>query len=279
MEVFEKISDVQSYVAQKRSNGLTVGFVPTMGALHAGHISLVERSVAENNLTIVSIFVNPIQFNNPDDLAKYPRELEKDLAMLEKAGVDAVFVPDTKEMYPKPVNRHYEFGSLAEVMEGAYRPGHFNGVAIVVHKLFDIVTPHKAYFGEKDYQQLMIIKAMVNNLQLPVEIIACPISRESDGLAMSSRNARLSDEMRLAAPFIYQQLQIAAQKAPELTAENLVRFIVDSFEDQESLNLEYFVVADGDTLQPVKGFITPNAHGFIAVFAGDIRLIDNIRLI
>lgn len=279
MIVFEKIFDVQSYVANKRSEGLTIGFVPTMGALHEGHISLVEKSVAENNLTIVSIFVNPIQFNNPDDLAKYPRVLDKDLAMLEQVGVDAVFVPDTKEMYPEPVTRHYEFGSLAEVMEGAFRPGHFNGVAIVVHKLFDIVSPHRAYFGEKDYQQLMIIKAMVNNLQLPVEIIACPISREPDGLARSSRNARLSPEMRLAAPFIYQQLQVAAKNASGISAESIERCIADSFENHNLLRLEYFVVADGKTLQPVKGKVTPNAYGFIAVFAGDIRLIDNIRLI
>jgi pantoate--beta-alanine ligase len=279
MEVFKKISEVQSYVAQKRSNGMTIGFVPTMGALHEGHISLVKRAVSENNLTIVSIFVNPIQFNNPDDLAKYPRVLDKDLGMLDQADVNAVFVPDTKEMYPEPVNRHYEFGSLAEVMEGAFRPGHFNGVAIVVHKLFDIVTPDRAYFGEKDYQQLMIIKAMVTNLEIPVEIIACPISREMDGLAMSSRNARLSREMRSAAPFIYQQLQLAVQKSTTMTAEDLERFISDSFENHENLNLEYFVVADGDTLQPVRGTITPNAYGFIAVFAGDIRLIDNIRLI
>lgn len=279
MEVFEKVFNVQSYVALKRSEGLTVGFVPTMGALHEGHISLVERSVAENNLTIVSVFVNPIQFNNPDDLAKYPRVLDKDLGMLERAGVDAVFVPDTEEMYPEPVTRNYDFGSLAEVMEGAFRPGHFNGVAIVVHKLFDIVTPHRAYFGEKDYQQLMIIKAMVNILQLPVEIVACPISRESDGLARSSRNARLSPEMRLAAPFIYQQLQVAAKNASGRSAESIERCIADSFENHDLLRLEYFVVADGETLQPVKGKVTPNAHGFIAVFAGDIRLIDNIRLI
>jgi pantoate--beta-alanine ligase len=164
-------------------------------------------------------------------------------------------------------------------MEGAFRPGHFNGVAIVVHKLFDIVTPDRAYFGEKDYQQLMIIKAMVNHLQLPVQIIACPISREIDGLAMSSRNARLSKELRSAAPFIYRQLQLAVSKATTMTAENLERFIADSFESHENLHLEYFVIADGDTLQPVRGTITPNAYGFIAVFAGDIRLIDNIRLI
>jgi pantoate--beta-alanine ligase len=279
MKIFERTADITKYIDQEKAMGKSIGFVPTMGALHEGHISLVDKSVSENEITIVSIFVNPIQFNNPEDLDKYPRNLEQDLNMLEKAHTDAVFVPTNKEMYPEPVTQKYEFGFLSTIMEGKFRPGHFNGVAVVVHKLFDIIRPGKAYFGEKDYQQLMIIKALVNNYNLPVEIIPCPISRESDGLARSSRNARLTEEMRFAAPFIHQQLLRASELSLSMTSKELEAAIADAFEKHDKLELEYFTIADGATLNPIKGRIPENAYGFIAVFAGDIRLIDNIRLI
>lgn len=279
MRIFEKIADIQSFVLQQRELGKTIGFVPTMGALHIGHISLVKQSVAENDITAVSIFVNPIQFNNPLDLEKYPRDLKSDQEMLEAAGVDVIFVPSVEEMYPKPVTLTYEFGSLSTVMEGEFRPGHFNGVAVVVHKLFEIVMPHRAYFGEKDFQQLQIIKSLVQNLQLPVQIVPCPISREDDGLARSSRNARLTPEMREAAPFIHAQLLKARDYASSMTSEQLEKWMMESFNNHQLLKLEYFTVADGETLQHIQGKIPVNSYGFIAVYAGDIRLIDNIRLI
>ncbi len=278
MKVFDKIIDINSYIQHQQELDKTIGFVPTMGALHIGHISLVERSVAENDLTVVSIFVNPIQFNNQSDLEKYPRNLQRDKEMLENAGVDVVFIPSVEEMYPEPVTTTYDFGSLSTVMEGEFRPGHFNGVAVVVRKLFEIVMPHKAYFGEKDFQQLQIIKTLVRDLTLPVQIEPCPISREDDGLARSSRNARLTPEMREAAPFIYAQLLEARNKASSMTAEELESWMYDSFSKHQLLELEYFKVANGESLQQRRGKIEQNDYGFIAVYAGEIRLIDNIRL-
>lgn len=279
MRIFEKVADISNYIKQEKVKGKSIGFVPTMGALHEGHISLVTRSVKENEVTIVSIFVNPIQFNNPQDLEKYPRNLDQDLDMLRMAETDAVFVPSNSEIYPEPVTKKYEFGFLDTIMEGKFRPGHFNGVAVVVHRLFDIIKPDKAYFGEKDYQQLMIIKALVRNLNLPVEIIPCPISRESDGLARSSRNARLTDVMRSEAPFIHRQLLRAKELSLSKTSNEVEAEIVNAFEKHDLFELEYFIIADGDSLNPIKGKIPENAYGFIAVFAGDVRLIDNIRLI
>lgn len=279
MHLFSKITDISQYVHTQRGNGLTIGFVPTMGALHEGHLSLVDRAKAENDIVIVSIFVNPIQFNNPYDLVKYPRAVDKDTTMLKKAGVDAVFIPSEDEMYPEPAIEQYEFGALGEVMEGAFRPGHFNGVAIVVHRLLNISQPHRAYFGEKDFQQLAIIKSMIKSQQLKIDIIGCPIHRESDGLARSSRNERLSASMREAAPFIYKQLLSIQQLAKSSTASELTQFIEKAFSNHPLLKLEYFSIANADTLQPVEGKIMENTYGFIAVYAGDIRLIDNIRLI
>ncbi len=279
MKITETIAETKAYTEEQKSSGKSIGFVPTMGALHEGHLSLVRRSRLENEITVVSIFVNPIQFNNPEDLKKYPRTLEEDALLLEKEGVDVIFAPTVSEMYPEQVNTVYDFGSLGTVMEGAFRPGHFNGVAVVVHKLFDIVSPDRAYFGEKDYQQLMIIKSLVKNYKIPVDIVACPISRENDGLARSSRNMRLSTEMRAAAPFIYAQLVQAKKNAPYKTAGEIEQDIKESFRNNGLLDLEYFTIADGETLEPVTGKITPNAYGYIAAFAGDIRLIDNIRLI
>lgn len=279
MKTFDKISDIRFYIEDLHKQGKRVGFIPTMGALHEGHISLVKRSVNENDITIVSIFVNPIQFNNKTDLEKYPRDLKKDISLIESAGVDVVFVPSVEEMYPEPVTTIYDLGELSTVMEGASRPGHFNGVAIVVHKLFNIINPDNAYFGEKDYQQVLIIKYLVKKYNIPVNIVVCPISREDDGLARSSRNARLTPEMRLAAPFIYAQLKKARQLAETMTAEQVEYEIKDAFTKHQLLKLEYFTVANGDSLTPVNGKITENSYGFITVLAGDVRLIDNIRLI
>jgi len=278
MIVFEIIRQTRSFVEQARLGGKTIGFVPTMGALHEGHISLVDKARVENDLVVVSIFVNPIQFNNPDDLKKYPRTLESDLAMLKSAGCDLVFVPSVAEMYPEKVEKSYDFGGLESEMEGAFRPGHFNGVAVVVHKLFDITLPHKAYFGEKDYQQLQIIKALVNIEKLGVEIVPCPISREPDGLARSSRNTRLTPPMRKAAPYIYMVLQETRQLAGAHTAEQICNYVTTKFKDHPLLKLEYFSIADQTTLLPVNGAVKLGSYAFIAVFAGEIRLIDNIKL-
>jgi pantoate--beta-alanine ligase len=277
MLIFKTKREVFEFITTNA--GKRIGFVPTMGALHQGHISLVRRSVAENDITAVSIFVNPIQFNNPADLEKYPRNIDSDIALLENAGVDLVFVPSVEEMYPDAPTETYDFGELGSVMEGAFRPGHFNGVAVVVRRLFDIVQPTKAYFGEKDYQQLLIIRELVKQINSHVEIIACPIDRENDGLARSSRNLRLTDEMRRTAPFIYQQLLKARSMAVNHTAQEIKEIIEKSFEEHPLLKLEYFTIADGQTLQSIDGAVPENAYAFVVAFAGDIRLIDNIRLI
>ncbi len=279
MIIYETIKDTRNFALKARESGKTIGFVPTMGALHEGHLSLVKQAKAENDVVIVSIFVNPIQFNNPDDLKKYPRTLEKDLTLLTSVGCDLVFVPSADEMYPEKVEKTYNFGQLDKVMEGAFRPGHFNGVAVVVHRLFDITLPHKAYFGEKDYQQLQIIKALVEQEQLDVKIIPCPISREADGLARSSRNERLTPQMRREVPYIHLVLEEARSLSLAHTAEQIIAFVTMKFNNHPLLKLEYFSIADGKTLQPVSGRIKPGDLGLIAVFAGDIRLIDNIKLI
>ncbi|MBK6966625.1 MAG: pantoate--beta-alanine ligase [Bacteroidales bacterium] len=279
MIVYDTITETRSFAERTRQSGKTIGFVPTMGALHEGHLSLVRKAKQENDVVIVSIFVNPIQFNNPDDLKKYPRTLENDLNMLAAVNCDAVFNPSVQEMYPEKVEKTYDFGELANVMEGAFRPGHFNGVAVVVQKLFEITLPHKAYFGEKDYQQLQIIKALVKIEKLSPVIVACPISREKDGLARSSRNERLTPAMRAAAPYIHMVLEEARSLSTAHNAIQIINFVVAKFSDHPLLKLEYFSISDGETLQPVSGTIHPGNYGFIAVFAGEIRLIDNIRLI
>lgn len=276
---YNTIQETLTYAIEQRNKKLTIGFVPTMGALHPGHISLVERARRENDIVICSIFVNPIQFNNPEDLKKYPRTIENDLEMLKAAGCDAVFVPTVEEMYPEEINKSYDFGKLADVMEGAFRPGHFNGVAIVVKKLFDIALPHRGYFGEKDFQQLQIIKALVEIEHLDIEIVPCAISREADGVARSSRNERLKPEMRAASPFIYKTLKEAKSLAANHSAEEIIAFVEENFKHHPLLKLEYFSIGSGTDLQPVSGKLSEGDMGFIAVFAGDIRLIDNIRLI
>jgi len=271
------ISELKVMLQGFRNEGKSIGFVPTMGALHKGHISLVERSVAENDITVVSIFVNPTQFNDKNDLKNYPRMPEKDIAMLEAAGVNVVFMPTESEIYPEPDTRVFDFGMLDKVMEGKFRPGHFNGVAQVVSKLFDIVEPHRAYFGQKDYQQLAIIRVMVRMLGYRIEIVGCPIVREPDGLAMSSRNLLLTPEHRKSAPLIYQTLAEVRNKTNDLSVKEMIDWVVNRINSDQNLKVEYFELADADSLLPVQGWDHPNGIvGCIAVWAGNIRLIDNM---
>ncbi len=256
-----------------------IGFVPTMGALHAGHRSLVERARAENATVVVSVFVNPTQFNDKNDLKHYPRTPEADARLLEAAGADFVLMPSVEEIYPEKDTRVFDFGCIDKVMEGATRPGHFNGVAQVVSRLFDIVRPARAYFGEKDFQQIAVIKAMVRQLNLSVEIVECPIVRGEDGLALSSRNALLDAPHRAAAPHIYAVLQAAVEKSHELTPAELEKWVVAEVERNELLKVIYYRSVDALTMQPVAAWSDAvRIQGCIAVQAGDIRLIDNIRI-
>ncbi|UBM62146.1 pantoate--beta-alanine ligase [Candidatus Sulfidibacterium hydrothermale] len=280
MKIFSTIKETNEYLAARRSEGKTIGFVPTMGALHEGHLELMRRARKENDILVVSIFVNPIQFNNPDDLKKYPRTLEEDIKKLEQVQCDVLFAPDAEEMYPEKVTKQYDFGELDKVMEGKFRPGHFNGVAIVVKKLFDIVQPHRAYFGEKDFQQLAIIKKLVEMENIPVEIVPCPIVREPDGLAMSSRNRLLTPEQRKEAPFIYRTLQEAKLRRQHICANPLRQMIINRFEGNEHFKLEYFDIVDDKTLQPIHAWNNKvGTVACVAVWLGKVRLIDNIRII
>ena len=260
-------------------HGGTVGFVPTMGALHAGHVSLVELARRECDTVVVSIFVNPTQFNDPQDLAKYPRTPEADAAMLEAAGADMVYTPEEADVYPEPDTRVFDFGALAQVMEGEHRPGHFNGVAQVVSRLFDIVRPERAYFGEKDFQQLAIIRELVRQSELPVAIVGCPIVRDADGLALSSRNARLTTEQRAAAPGIYRALLSAVAQKAEMTPAETAQWAARRIDADPHLTTEYVTVADATTLQPADSWDTPGEKRlFAAVWAGEVRLIDNVSI-
>lgn len=270
------IKELQEQLHILRDKG-SVGFVPTMGALHKGHLSLVEKAAAENGVVVVSIFVNPTQFNDPDDLKRYPRDLDSDMKLLQSTRCDLVFVPAVNEIYPEPDTRRFDFGKLEQVMEGKHRPGHFNGVAQVVSRLFDIVQPDKAYFGQKDFQQLAVIMAMVRMLDLPVEIIPCPIIREESGLAMSSRNELLLPEQRAEAALIYKTLVQARQLTTEKSVNELEKWVRDSINKSPHLNVEYFEIVDSETLQPVLQWEAEGPKtGCIAVFCGKVRLIDNV---
>lgn len=280
MKQFNTIQKTTDYIDQKRADGKSIGFVPTMGALHQGHLELMRRAKKENDVLVVSVFVNPKQFDNPEDLKKYPRDLAKDIRLLEQVGCDVSFAPEVTEMYPKQEDIQYDFGKLETVMEGASRKGHFNGVAIVVRKLFDIVKPHNAYFGEKDFQQLAIIQALVTQTKKPVHIIPCQIVRETDGLAMSSRNERLTPGEREIAPFIHDTLQKAKEKIQELNPHALKKWVINEFDKKEAFKLDYFEIADDTYLQPLDSWEQGKGNmGFIAVFLGNVRLIDNIRFI
>ncbi|WP_280748533.1 pantoate--beta-alanine ligase [Parabacteroides sp. PF5-9] len=278
MEILSSIKEIKQTLDKERQKNKTIGFVPTMGALHQGHLSLVDQCVRENEVCVVSIFVNPTQFNDPRDLDTYPRTLEADYALLEREGCHYVFVPSVEEIYPEPDTRVFEFGRLAEVMEGKYRPGHFNGVAQVVSKLFDIVEPTNAYFGEKDYQQVAIIRKMVSQLQLPVIIHACPILRESDGLAMSSRNVRLSALQRQKAPLIARTLKESTNFVSAKSVSEVIDYVVQTINKEPDMRVEYFEIADAYTLEPISKWSDAEAVvGCITVYCGEVRLIDNIR--
>lgn len=279
MIVFNNISKLQKHLSAL-DNSSTIGFVPTMGALHKGHLSLIEKSIQQNNSTVVSIFVNPTQFDNAEDLTKYPRTLENDLALLKKANCSIVFTPTAEEIYGvNLVATSFNFDGLEHQMEGKFRNGHFNGVGTIVKRLFEIIKPTNAYFGEKDFQQLQIIKKLVEKHKIGVHIVGCKIYREDDGLAMSSRNARLAKEYRNAAPFIYKTLKKATKKFKEKSAKKVIKWVKKKFKKHPLLKLEYFEIAEEKTLQPIKKKEKgKNYRGFIAVFAGEIRLIDNIKL-
>jgi pantoate--beta-alanine ligase len=280
MLIFNKKALLQDHLAATIAAGSSIGFVPTMGALHSGHLSLMQRSILENTVTVVSIFVNPTQFNNPEDLVKYPRTLEADTAKIESLS-DAiiVFAPDVDEMYDgQTASQHYNFDGLEHQMEGAHRPGHFDGVGTIVKKLFDIVKPTNAYFGEKDFQQLQIIKKLVEKNNMPITIVGCPISREPNGLAMSSRNERLTDTERDGAAFIYKTLRDAKNKFATESIENVKNFVADAFAAHPEYTTDYFEITPEDTLEPALTKENIKYRAFIAVFLGNVRLIDNISL-
>lgn len=278
MKIIHTIKDLQTELSELKAQGKKVGLVPTMGALHAGHASLVKRSVNENDVTVVSVFVNPTQFNDKNDLVKYPRTLDADCKLLESCGVTFVFAPSVEEIYPEPDTRRFSYAPLDTVMEGAFRPGHFNGVCQIVSKLFDIVKPHCAYFGEKDFQQLAIIREMVRQMKFDLEIVGCPIVREEDGLALSSRNARLSAEERENVLNISRTLFKSRTFATTHSVSETQKMVEDAIAAAPGLRLEYFEIVDGNTLQKVGDWNdTSYVVGCITVFCGEVRLIDNIK--
>jgi pantoate--beta-alanine ligase len=287
MQTITTVAALRAAIEEAKQANKTIGLVPTMGALHEGHLSLIHKARQQNDLVVVSVFVNPIQFNNKEDLAKYPRTVEADCEKLSSAGADIAFVPSVEEMYPEPVNTVYHFGPIEEVMEGPRRPGHFSGVAVVVRRLFDLTKPNRAYFGEKDYQQIAIIRNLLEQIKYPIEIVPCPIVRAEDGLALSSRNMRLSAEARAVAPHIYATLQQAVEMSEVEDVETIHDFVIDtlsSFHEvnglDESLKFEpeYFEIVNDTTLQPIsdwkdaKGIV-----GCIAVWLTGVRLIDMVR--
>lgn len=280
MKVISSVVDVQNELFTHRKEGRTVGLVPTMGALHEGHVSLVRRSMAENDVTVVSVFVNPTQFNDKGDLARYPRDLDKDCALLEKCGTDIVFAPTVGDIYPTQDRRQFEYPPISTTMEGAHRPGHFNGVCQVVSRLFYIVRPDKAYFGEKDWQQIAVVKAMVRNLGLKVEIVECPIVRENDGLAKSSRNKLLTREERAIAPKIYEMLDKSTDYSKKHDVKETHDYVVEGINSVEGLQVEYFSIIDGNTFMEIRQWGESDyVVGCITVYCGDtpIRLIDHIK--
>lgn len=297
MQKYTTVASIKEAINVYKADGKTIGLVPTMGALHAGHLSLIRRAAEENDVAVVSLFVNPIQFNNKEDLAKYPRTVDADLELitgLEKEVEGAVilaFVPSVEEMYPEPVSDVYHFGPLEEVMEGPQRPGHFSGVAVVVRRLFDIATPRRAYFGEKDYQQLAIIRNLIEQIHYDIEIVACPIVRADDGLALSSRNMRLSQAARVIAPAINATLQQAAEMADYEDVDEVKQWVIDTLAAYHEVNAdqcpdglrfepEYFEIVNARTLQPIENWEEAGddgAVGCIAVWLDGVRLIDIVK--
>ena len=297
MQKFTTIASIKEAIGAAKSEGKTIGLVPTMGALHNGHLSLIRRAAEENDIAVVSLFVNPIQFNNKEDLAKYPRTIDADLELISglersmEGSAIFAFVPSVEEMYPEPAKEEYHFGPLEEVMEGPQRPGHFSGVAVVVRRLFDIATPRRAYFGEKDYQQLAIIRNLIEQIHYDIEIVACPIVRADDGLALSSRNMRLSPEARAIAPAINATLQQAAEMAEFEEVDEVKEWVMDTLASFHEVNAdqcpgdlrfepEYFEVVNARTLQPIETWEEAGddgAVGCIAVWLDGVRLIDVVR--
>lgn len=278
MKTYTTVAALREAVEEAKKEKKVIGLVPTMGALHEGHLSLIHKAKEQCDVVVVSVFVNPIQFNNKEDLEKYPRTIEADCEKLSGAGCDMAFLPSVEEMYPEPVKDEYHFGPIEEVMEGPRRPGHFSGVAVVVRRLFDIVEPDKAFFGEKDFQQIAIIRNLLEQIQYPIELVPCPIVRADDGLALSSRNMRLSPEARAIAPKIYATLQKAVELSRSQSVEEVRTFAVETLKSMEVFEPEYFEIVNDTTLQPVsdwkdaKGIV-----GCITVWLDGVRLIDMIR--
>jgi len=273
---------LSAFINDSKPDSKSIGFVPTMGALHKGHLSLVKKALNDNAIAIVSIFVNPTQFDNKQDLIKYPRTLDADVNLLRTLNSENIYVyaPEVNEVYNNSVtSKAFNFNGLENEMEGAFRKGHFNGVGTIVKYFLELILPDKAYFGEKDFQQLQIIKRLVKNYNIPVTIIGCPILREDDGLALSSRNSRLTNTHRNAAPFIYDILKIAKDKFAKESASKVKKWVTKKFKHHSLLELEYFTIADENTLKDVKRKSKKKIYrAFIAVYAGEIRLIDNIAL-
>lgn len=287
MNTYTTVAALTAAIEQAKKEHKTIGLVPTMGALHEGHLSLVNRARKENDIVVVSVFVNPIQFNNQEDLAKYPRTVDADIEKLTAAGVDIAFVPSVEEMYPEKVETVYHFGPLEEVMEGPRRPGHFSGVAVVVRRLFDLTQPDRAYFGEKDFQQIAIIRNLLEQIKYPIELVPCPIVRADDGLALSSRNMRLSPEARAIAPNIYATLQQAVEMSEYEDVESVQLWVMDTLssfhevnglDEKLSFDPEYFEIVNDITLQPIDNWDDAEGIvGCIAVWLDGVRLIDVIR--
>ena len=280
MKVFTSKDDIKSFLSLLKKESKTIGFVPTMGALHKGHLSLIEMAKKNNDVVVTSIFVNPTQFDNSEDLTNYPKTIENDTKLLKSVNCDILFFPSVKEIYASNViSEEFDFDGLEHQMEGRFREGHFNGVGTIVKTLFNIIKPDKAYFGQKDFQQLQIIKKLVEKYNLNIQILGCPIFREEDGLAMSSRNTRLLKEHRKAAPFIYKTLKKAKKKFKSKSAKKVSKWVTKQFMKNPLLELEYFTIAKEKDLSPIKKKKKKEKYrAFIAVFAGDIRLIDNIKL-
>ena len=280
MKIFTKKSELKEFLSNQKADGKSIGFVPTMGALHQGHLSLIKRAKEKNDIGVVSIFVNPTQFDNKEDLDKYPKTFDNDVLLLESVNCDVLFFPSVEEIYAENITSgKFDFDGLEHQMEGKFRDGHFDGVGTIVKALFEIVEPDTAYFGKKDFQQLQIIHKLVEKHNIPVKIKGRPIFREEDGLAMSSRNVRLTKEHREAAPFIYKTLKKARKKFGTKSAKELTEWVEKKFKKHPLLEFEYFTIADEQTLETAT-IIEPNKkyRAFIAIFAGEIRLIDNISL-
>ena len=279
MKIIRTVEELKSVVGALKAEGKSVGLVPTMGALHDGHVSLMEKARGDNDVVVVSVFVNPTQFNNPDDLRTYPRTEEADCARMRDAGVDIAFIPSVEEIYPEPDNRVFDLGKVAEVMEGAMRPGHFNGVAQIVSKLFRMVEPTRAYFGEKDFQQIAVIRRMVEIEGFKnLEIVDCPIKREADGLALSSRNVRLTPHQSEIAPNIHRIMVESLDKARDCSVEEVKRSVIDAVNAYPEMDVEYYEIVNAADMQPITDWSQASqAVGCITVYLGDVRLIDNIK--